>query len=64
MTSEEPKVNGTGHYSIGETCEALCIDRSTLRRYTNNGLIRASYHRTGKKFYSGDDIKRFWNSKY
>lgn len=62
MTNEPPLVNETGRYDVATTCAALQIDRTTLWRYTKSGLILPSFRRTGKKFYKGSEILRFWRS--
>lgn len=61
MTNTEPNVAKTGAYSIRETCEALAINRSTLRKYTDLGYITPRYRRVGSRiFYTGIEILRFW----
>ena len=61
MTNEQPNVAKTGAYSIRETCEALCINRSTLRKCTDLGYIIPSHRRVGSRiFYTGMEIIRFW----
>lgn len=64
MKSSEPKVVLNYQYSIAETCEFLGVHRESLRRYTRDGKIRCSFHRSNKrKFYLGSEILRFWKSK-
>lgn len=63
ITSDEPRVAPTGRYSINDTCRALGIHRNSLRRYTEEGLIKCGFHRCGrKKFYQGTEILRFWRA--
>ena len=63
MTAEEPKVNATGRYDVTRTCSALEIHRNTLRRYTEQGLIKCGFHKgTARKFYLGSEIIRFWKA--
>lgn len=63
MTPTEPLVTQTGRYSIPETCQILGIHRNTLRLYTQSGKIKCGFRRaTGKKFYSGAEILKFWRS--
>lgn len=65
MTVEEPKVSDAGRFTVAETAELLGIHRNTLRRYTNDKLIKFGLRRTnGRKFYAGSEIKRFWRSSY
>ncbi len=63
MVSEQPKVSPTGRYSTKQVCELLGIHRNTLRVYTLNGAIRCVVRRESmRKFYTGTEILRFWNS--
>lgn len=63
MTSERPKVNADGRYSVTETCKALGIHRNTLQRYTEALAIRCHIRKaTGRKYYCGNDILRFWSA--
>ena len=65
MIITEPEVVATGRYSVGKTAEILGIDRKTLWRYTDEGLIRCGFHRAnGRKFYLGSEIQRFWRAKF
>lgn len=61
MVSIEPSVTPNGRYSIEETCKLLGIHRNTLCRYVNRGRIKYGIRMsTGKKFYLGSEILRFW----
>lgn len=64
ITSIEPKVAETGRYSVTETAAALGIHRNSLRNYTEQGHIKCGYRRqTGRKFYLGSDILKFWRAQ-
>ena len=69
VTSIPPVVNDFRRYTIDETCGILGIHRSTLRRYTDSGLIKCGYRReaensiweakfraSGRLNYEGMDI--------
>ena len=65
MVTEEPKVSDAGRYSATETAKVLGIHRDTLRKHTENRLIKFGLRRTnGRKFYLGSEIKRYWRSTY
>jgi len=65
MTNERPNVALDGRYSINEVTAMLGINRSTLRRYTDKGLIRCGRWRTnGRPFYTGKEIMRLWIARY
>ena len=50
-------------YSIAETCKILQCDRKTLRKYTRSGDIKMGLHKpSGKMFYEGYEIDKFFNS--
>ena len=64
VTSIPPIVSNGGRYTIDETCKILCIHRTTLRRYTESGLIKCGDRReSGRKFYLGSEIMRFWKAQ-
>lgn len=44
------------YYSINEVCEMLKIDRSTLKRWTDRGLIK-SHGISNRVFYKLSDIE-------
>ncbi len=64
MTALAPKVNESGKYTISQASSALGIHRNTLREYTNQGLIKCGFRReSGRRFYDGREILRFWNAR-
>lgn len=61
MTNERPNVALEGRYSINEVTAILGINRSTLRRYTDRGLIKCGRWRTnGRPFYTGRAVLQLW----
>lgn len=61
MTNERPNVALEGRYSINEVTAMLGINRSTLRRYTDRGLIKCGRWRTnGRPFYTGRAVLQLW----
>ena len=63
MVNMQPDVRPAGRYTVKETCEKLGIHRNTLLNYTNTGLIRCAFgKRTLRKYYTGIEIIRFWNT--
>lgn len=65
ITTTEPRINPNGRYSIGEASAILGINRNTLRRYTNMGVIKCGFRRpTARKFYLGSELLRFWKAQY
>lgn len=64
ITSIEPNVNESGRYSVTQASQALGIHRNTLRGYTDAGLIKCGFRReSGRKFYEGREIIRFWKAR-
>lgn len=61
MIATRPQVNPDGLYSRKEAAQALGINPSTLHRYTEQGVIKASTRKgTGKRVWRGEDIIRLW----
>lgn len=64
MTAIEPNINATGRYSIGEASALLGMHRNTLRKYTEQGLIKCGYRKaTARKFYMGSELLRLWKAQ-
>lgn len=65
MTENEPNVKPTSRYSIVQTCSLLGIHRNSLRKYTKMGKINAGIRKsTGRRFYLGSEILKFWNMQF
>ena len=63
MNAMCPEIPKNNRYSIQETCKILGIHRNTLLKYTENGVIKCGFRlATAKKFYTGAEIMRFWNT--
>ena len=63
ITTIEPRVAADGRYSPTQVCKLLGVSRSTLHRWTEAGYIRFGLRRnTGRKFYKGSEITRFWRA--
>ena len=63
ITANMPEINATDQLSIGEAAAVLGVHRNTMRRYTEQGLIKCRFRRaTKRRFYTGADILRFWKS--
>jgi hypothetical protein len=64
ITAIEPTVSDSGRYSVTETCIILGIHRNTLNGYTTSGSIKCGFRRnTGRKFYLGSEILKFWRAQ-
>lgn len=65
MRTDRPKVSPSVRYTQKQAAAALHIDRHTLKRYTDRGLIGCSEKLTGgAKLYRGADILRLWRELY
>lgn len=63
ITPIEPQVRQTGRYPAGEAAQLLGIHRNTLKKYTDAGAIKCGFRReSGRKFYAGSEILRFWKA--
>jgi len=64
MTPHEPKVAASDRYTITQAAELLGMHRNTLCDYWRRGLIKCGFRRpTGRKFFTGREIVRFWNAQ-
>lgn len=62
LSPNPPAVRLDGRYCIKDTCAFLGIHRHTLRKKTEQGMIKCRLRQGGKTyFYLGSEILRFWN---
>lgn len=65
MVSEYPNLPDTNRYSIGKAAILLGIHRHTLRRHSDEGLIKYGVSRcTMRKFFTGSELNRYWKATY
>lgn len=68
MTTTEPIIADTARLNASQTARLLDMSRDTLRKYTDEGLIKCGHRRlvsktaTPRRFYVGHEIKRFWRA--
>ena len=63
MTQSLANVRTTGRYSTTEVAGLLGVNRATVARWVQRGLIRCGYRRHNhRRFYEGTEIIRFFNS--
>lgn len=61
MKAKEPNVPPTARFSVKQTCAILGICRNTLRRYTQNGLIKENRRMSNlRPYYTGKAIHDCW----
>lgn len=59
----EPDIADSAKVPIGKAAEILGISRDTLRKHTDNGLIKCSFQKgTYRRQYRGADIKKYWRT--
>lgn len=62
MKTSIPNVENSERLSISQTASILEVSVSSVRRWINNGQMRATINaRTGKTYIVGKEIKDFWN---
>lgn len=61
MRISQPNIENTDRLSISQTACVLEVSVSSVRRWINNGQMRATINaRTGKTYIVGKEIKDFW----
>lgn len=64
ISSIPPKVDSKGLYNSKEAASLLGIHRNTLRRYVLMNRIRPKADMlSGRYFFAGSELTRFWNSR-
>lgn len=57
-------ISKTGRYSTTEAASLLGVNRSTLSRWLERGVIKCGYRRhNNRRFYEGSELIRFFNSR-
>lgn len=65
MYVTKPEVVPDGLYGMGQAAAALGINRSTLRKYANDGLIRMRVKKcNGRRYATGRQIVKLWEDMY
>lgn len=64
MINDMPNINSSSRYSTTETANILGIHRTSLWRATKDGLILCNVHKSGRRFYYGREIIRFWKENF
>ena len=64
MTPALSNVVKGGRYSTTEASQILGVNRSTLGRWIERGMIRCGYRRHNhRRFFEGTELIRFFNSR-
>ncbi len=65
MIITKPNVEPDGIYNMTQAAKALQIDRHTLRRYADEGLVKLRIRKAGKRpVVLGSDIIKCWRAVY
>lgn len=65
MITTRPEVTPDGRYNQKQAAEILKIDRHTLKRYAENGIIKFWIRKAGNaKVTTGAEIIKCWESCY
>lgn len=63
MTSERPNVTMDGLYSQSQVARALAIDRHTVKRYEDSGLLKFKVRKANlRKVTTGKQIIKCWEN--
>ena len=65
MIITKPEVEPDGLYNQWQAAKALHVDRHTVARYANEGLIKFRVRKSGKGLITtGAEIIKCWKSMY
>lgn len=65
MTATEPEVADNGRYTVTQAAKALKVSRQTIYTHTDSNALKCTIHKaTGKRLYSGSDLKKWWRTTY
>lgn len=65
MTITQPEVLPEGRYTQAQAARALQIDRHTVAKYAEEGLMKFRMRKAGRrKVCAGADIIRIWKAMY
>lgn len=64
MTRNEPNIADTARLGICDAAKVLGVHRTTLARWTEQGLVKCGIRRTnGRIFYTGRALISLWRSQ-
>ena len=64
MTQSLHEINVTAHYSTTEVAKLMGVDRSTIARWVERGMLKCGYRRHNhRRFYEGYELVRFLKAK-
>ena len=64
MTTTEPQVGDRDIFNIKQTAEVLGMHHNTVARKADQGAIIPIIGReSGKRFFTGKEIKRYWKER-
>lgn len=61
MITSKPDITPDGYYQMNAAAQALQISRTSLHRYTEKGIIKASVRRVnGRRIWKGSELLKLW----
>jgi len=65
MIIEIPNINPLGRYELRDAAKALQVNKSTINRWTNAGLLCCQLRKAnGRRVWAGSELIRFWKANY
>jgi predicted site-specific integrase-resolvase len=65
MTTDKPQVNPEGLYTQAQAARALKIDRHTVKKYAENGIMKFRVRKSdGRIVIKGTQILAAWGQMY
>jgi predicted site-specific integrase-resolvase len=65
MTKTIEHIEPSARYELREAADALSVDKSTIQRWSHDGLLRFGIKKSNnRKFWLGSELIRFWKAEY
>lgn len=65
MTNTRPQVEPDGRYTVQEAAKALRVERHTIKRYFDNGVLKFKIRKAdNRKVTTGKWIVECWEEMY
>lgn len=64
MIKSQPQVDPKAKYELRDAAQVLEVSKSCIAKWTERGILRANRKRAnGRRFWTGAELLRLWNSQ-